>query len=148
MTFNSGSTADPCQRCKPVFVPSARKAPIYKVDLAVKSPAETHFQQRCIFLDPQSKLVSETNWNNWSKLIQCSFAVEIYRQKHFLIAKTAAKTVKERPQGLSLRWQHCGHYQIYTNIWATRVKRPLWSTRYKIINLRYTRNQGIAVKPG
>ena len=62
MTFNSGSTAHRCQSCKPVFVASAGKAPIYNVDLAVKSPAETHFRQICIFHDPQNKLVSETNW--------------------------------------------------------------------------------------
>ena len=62
MTFNSDSTAHRCQRCKPVFVSSAGKAPIYNVDLAVKRPAETHFRQICILHDPQSKLVSETNW--------------------------------------------------------------------------------------
>ena len=61
MTFNSDSTAARCQGYKPVFVPSAGKAPIYNVDLAVKSPAETHFQQICIFHEQQSKLVSETN---------------------------------------------------------------------------------------
>ena len=103
------------QKCKPVFVPSAGKAPIYNVDLAVKSPAETHFQQICIFHDPQSKLsVRRTDkcyfiwifalfWNNWSKLFSLKyFCHRNLSPKHVLIAKTAAKTVKERPLGLSL----------------------------------------------
>lgn len=162
MTFNSDSTAHRCQRCKPVFVSSAGKAPIYNVDLAVKTRAETHFRQICIFHDPQSKLVSETNWQMsfyfdfrliLKQLVQIDsmFPLKYFCRrnlslKHFLIAKTATKTVKERPLGLSRWWRLLS--DIYKYIRATRVHRPLWSTRDKIINLGYTRNQGIALKPG
>ena len=62
MTFNSDSTAHRCQRCKPVFVSSAGKAPIYNVDLAVKARWNALPTNICILHDPQSKLVSETNW--------------------------------------------------------------------------------------
>ena len=165
VTFNSGSTADRCQECKPVFVPSAGKAPTYNVDLAVKSSAETHFQQICIFHDPHSRLVSETNWQMsfyfdfrliLKQLVQIDsmFSLKYFCRRNlspkaFLDRKNGRKNSKRAPaRFVSLMTTLRTLSDIYKYIRATRVHRPLWSTRDKIINLRYTRNQGIALKPG
>ena len=165
MTFNSDSTAHRCQTCKPVFVSSAGKAPIYNVDLAVKRPAETYFRQICIFHDPQSKLVSETNWQMsfyfdfrpiLKQLVQIdsTFSLKYFCRRNlspkaFLDRKNGHKNSKRAPaRFISLMTTLRILSDIYKYIRATRVNRPLWSTREKIINLRYTRNQGIALKPG
>ena len=165
MTFNSDSTAHQCQRCKPAFVSSAGKAPIYNVDLAVKRPAETHFRQICIFHDLQSKLVSETNWQMsfyfdfrliLKQLVQIDsmFSLKYFCRRNlspkaFLDRKNGRKNSKRAPaRFVSLITTLRILSDIHKYIRATRVNRPLWSTRDKIINLRYTRNQGIALKPG
>ena len=165
MTFNSNSTAHRCQRCKPVFVSSAGKAPIYNVDLAIKRPEETNFRQICIFHDPQSKLVSETNWQMsfyfdfrpiLKQLVQIDsmFSLKYFCRRNlspkaFLDRKNGHKNSKRAPaRFISLMTTLRILSDIYKYIRATRVNRPLWSTRDKIINHRYTRNQGIALKPG
>ena len=161
MTFNSDSTAHRCQRCKPVFVSSAGKAPIYNVDLVVKRPAETHFRQICIFHDPQSKLVSETNWQmffyfDFRPLLKQMVQIDSMSSlKYFCRRNLSRKAFLDRKNSkraparfVSLMATLRTLSDIYKYIRATRVHRPLWSTRDKIINLRYTRNQGIALKPG
>ena len=162
MTFNSGSTAHRWQSCKPVFVSSAGKAPIYNVDLAVKSPAETHFRQICIFHDPQNKLVSETNWQVFfyfdfrlilKQLVQIDsmFSLKYFCRRNLspkaFLARKNSKRAPARFASLTTTLRTLS--DIYKYIRATRVHRPLWSTRDKIINLRNTRNQGIATSsPG
>ena len=165
MTFSSDSTAHRCQKCKPVFVSSAGKAPIYNVDLAVKRPAETHFRQICIFHDPQSKLVSETNWQmsfyfDFRLILKQLVQIDsMFSLKYFCRRNLSPKAFLDRKNGhknsirapvrfVSLMTTLPILSDIYKYIRATRVNRPLWSTRDKIINHRYTRNQGIALEPG
>ena len=158
MTFNSDSTAHRCQRCKPVFVSSAGKAPIYNVDLAVKRPAETHFRQICILHDLQSKLVSETNWQmsfyfDFRPILKQLVQIDsMFSLKYFCRRNLSPKAFLDRKNGRKNSKRALVDYDVadtirYTQIYirATRVNRPLWSTRDKIINLRYTRNQGIAL---
>ena len=141
------------------------KSSNYNVDLAVKRPAETHFRQICIFHDPQSKLVSETNWQmsfyfDFRLILKQLVQIDsMFSLKYFCRRNLSPKAFLDRKNGhknsirapvrfVSLMTTLPILSDIYKYIRATRVNRPLWSTRDKIINHRYTRNQGLALEPG